>query len=178
MNKLFLTLIGCLIFFEAKTNQIASQLKCNGKLEGVTIDSRGDNKSTIDSISDNGEFYCHLTLRNGNLVPFSCERYEIVEINGQSILFVSGIDLSNIPWEDVQNGDNFVAFSECYVHVDYRTSSYLRIILDEILKSTPQSVGLKLPKLKKVSNQSSQPTKFCPNSLQATSVVPLPVNGS
>ena len=55
MNKLFLTLIGCLIFFEAKTNQIASQLKCNGKLEGVTIDSRGDNKSTIDSISDNGD---------------------------------------------------------------------------------------------------------------------------
>ena len=42
-------------FFEAKTNQIASQLKCNGKLEGVTIDSRGDNKSTIDSISDNGD---------------------------------------------------------------------------------------------------------------------------
>ncbi len=76
-----------------------------------------------DSISDNGEFYCHLTLRNGNLVPFSCERYEIVEINGQSILFVSGIDLSNIPLEDVQNGDNFVAFSECYVHVDYRNSS-------------------------------------------------------
>ncbi len=33
-------------------------------------------------------------------------------------------------------------------------------ILDEILKSTPQSVGLKLPKLKKVSNQSSQPTKL------------------
>ena len=55
MNKLFLTLIGCLIFFEAKTNQIASQLKCNGKLEGVTVDSRGDNKSTIDSISDNGD---------------------------------------------------------------------------------------------------------------------------
>ena len=42
-------------FFEAKlkTNQIASQF-CNGKLEGV-IDSRGDNKSTIDSISDNGD---------------------------------------------------------------------------------------------------------------------------
>jgi len=33
-------------------------------------------------------------------------------------------------------------------------------ILDEILKSIPQSVGLKLPKLKKVSDQSSQPTKL------------------
>ena len=62
MNKLFLTLIGCLIFFEAKTNQIASQLKCNGKLEGVTIDSRGDNKSTIDSISDNGDIRMYINL--------------------------------------------------------------------------------------------------------------------
>ena len=57
MSKLLLTLIVCLISFEARTNQIVSQLKCNGKLEGVTIDSRADNKSTVDSISDNGDIF-------------------------------------------------------------------------------------------------------------------------
>jgi len=55
MRLSFLIFIGCFFFLELQTKEIVLQLKCEGTLKGVTIDSRGANKSTNDSIIDNGD---------------------------------------------------------------------------------------------------------------------------
>ena len=48
-----------------------------------------ENLTENEFLSDNGEFYCHSIAINGVLIPIYCDRYEIVEINGNHILFVS-----------------------------------------------------------------------------------------
>ena len=55
MKKIFLILVGYCIFFEVRANEIVLQFKCEGELKGVTIDSRADNKSTKDYISDTSD---------------------------------------------------------------------------------------------------------------------------
>ena len=55
MKKLLPILIFFTLSFKIYSNQLVLQIKCDRVLKGVTIDSRGDNKKTDDSIFDQGD---------------------------------------------------------------------------------------------------------------------------